>query len=76
MIKNYRVYVSLPAGIFDKELCFFFAKYSRAEREIARRAYLMAPKVPQSDQSMALKWNSPPSLMPDGQREVTVLVRE
>jgi hypothetical protein len=26
-------------------------------------------------QSMALKWNSPPSLSPDGQREVTVLVR-
>jgi len=29
----------------------------------------------QGDQSIALKLNSPPSLMPDGQRAVTVLVR-
>ncbi len=27
-------------------------------------------------QSIALKWNSPPSFSPEGQREVTVLVWE
>ena len=32
-------------------------------------------QVGQSGQSIALKLNSPPSLIPDGQREVTVLVR-
>ncbi len=61
-----------PGGnISDKkQLVSFSPKYSRR-----RLTENVAPQGPPPDQSIALKWNSPPSFRPEGQREVTVLVR-